>query len=100
MEAEKEGELIRKESFSITIDFLLKKAAEKDVEVTHAQIADSLYISIDQYNTYYGSDDAPAELFPLLRAHYPDYLGRMEFVNISFTVAHEAPATPDPSDLE
>lgn len=86
----------QRETFRGTIQFLKDKAKEKGAIVTHAQIADRLNLSVEEFNTYYVSDEAPAELFPLLRSQYVDLIGNVMVESISFTVIHDAPDPPDP----
>lgn len=91
----------QKETFRGTIRYLKEKAKEKGAVVPHAQIADRLNLSVEQFNTYYVSDEAPVELFPLLRSQYVDLIGNVMVEAISFTVTHDAPDPPDPfSDEE
>ncbi|MGF6929599.1 hypothetical protein QFZ48_005099 [Chitinophaga sp. W2I13] len=86
----------RKETFRGTIQFLKKKANEKGAIVTHSQIADRLNLSVEQFNAYYVSDEAPEELFPLLRSQYPDFIGNVTVEIISFTTIHYPPDPPTP----
>lgn len=92
-EEESEG---RKETFRGTIQFLKKRAAENNLIVTHAQIAGKLDIPLEQFNACYISDEAPAELFPLLRSQYPDLIGNIMLEVIWFTHVIDPPDTPDP----
>lgn len=85
----------RKETFRGTIRYLKEKAKENGIIVTHAQIADRLNLSVEEFNTYYVSDEAPVELFPLIRSQYVDLIGNVMVEAISFTVIHDVP-DPEP----
>lgn len=90
----------QEETFRGTIQFLKKRAVESNVIVTHAQIAGKLNISLDEFNTCYISDEADAELFPLLRSQYPDLIGNRQIIHVWFTEEIEVPDPPGPWDLD
>ncbi len=90
----------RYETFRGTVQFLKKKAAENNTIVTHAQIAGKLNISLDEFNTCYISDEADAELFPLLRSQYPDLIGNRRIINVWFTAEIDVPDPPGPWDFD
>ncbi|WP_142687317.1 hypothetical protein [Chitinophaga polysaccharea] len=81
----------QKETFRGTVQQLKKKAAESNVIVTHAQIAGKLNIPLEQFNACYISDEAPPELFPLLRSQYSDIIGNLRVIHIWFTETIELP---------
>lgn len=90
----------RYETFRGTVQFLKKKAAENNTIVTHAQIAGKLNIPLEQFNACYISDEAPPELFPLLRSLYPDLIGKIMLEVFWATQEIEAPETPMPWEDE
>lgn len=92
----------RKETFRGTIRYLKEKAKEKGAIVTHAQIADRLNLSVEQFNTYYVSDEVPTELFTLLRSQYVDLIGnvRVQRIIITEIVYPPDPETPPLPDTE
>lgn len=90
----------QRETFRGTVQFLKKKAAENNTIVTHVQIAGKLNISLEAFNTCYISDEADAELFPLLRSQYPDLMGNRRIIHIWFTEEIEVPDPTGPWDLD
>ncbi|WP_436486560.1 hypothetical protein [Chitinophaga sp. ARDCPP14] len=93
---EDEESCTRKETFRGTIRALKQRAKDNSIIVTHSQIADRLNLSVEQFNAYYVSDEAPEELFPLLRSQYPDFIGNVTVEIISFTTIHYPPDPPTP----
>jgi hypothetical protein len=67
------AEDLTKESFIATITILKEEAEKHQISITDIDIANALNISLEQFNNYIASDDAPNELFPLLRSKY-DFL--------------------------
>lgn len=90
----------RYETFRGTIQLLKRKAAEKNVIVTHAQIAGKLNILLEQFNACYISDKADPELFPLLRSQYQDIMGNSKVILEWFTEEIEVPDPSGPWDLD
>jgi hypothetical protein len=79
------------ESFSGTINLLKHLANNAGVQVTDGEIADKLDISIEQFNTYFKKEEAPASVFSLLRLHYGDYLKNVIVQNIHMEEFEEDP---------
>ncbi len=65
-----------RESFAPTIDELKRNANFSNIIITDADIATKLKISLGEFAGYYENDNAPAEIFTLLRENYGEFMKR------------------------
>lgn len=77
------------EIFSDTIDGLKEFASKAGIEITDEDIASKLNISLEDFFTYYRTNVAPDDIFPLLREKFNEFIGSYKVERIWFSVEHE-----------
>jgi hypothetical protein len=84
-----------KEVFHATIDRLKERAQDAGRPLTDQEIADSIGISSDVFNHYYKKDNAPEEIFHLLRKSYKDLIGTLRIEMYILSVDEDEPEDDD-----
>lgn len=85
-----------KQSFVGSISWIRTFAQEKNISISDADFAKALNIPIDQFKQFYETDNAPKEIFELLRTHFGEYLGGTTHI----VIKSEDLELPDPEDEE
>lgn len=89
-----DAKTLGKECFPATIDALIENAGRNNITLDIKGIAYSINLTEEQFQNYYKQDNAPNELFSLLRAQYNDFL-KYTYHKISIEVE-----LPDPLEEE
>lgn len=89
-----DAKTLDKECFPATIDALIENAERNNITLDIKGIACSINLTEGQFQDYYKKDNAPGELFALLRAQYNDFL-KGTYHKISIEVE-----LPDPLEEE
>ena len=82
MRAQKENV---REVFPATIDRLIERAQDAGTTLTDKAIAAELGISIETFKIYYQKDNAPSEIFDLMRKKFKQFIGTLYIERVILT---------------